>query len=155
QLYAPLGKTTWIPGSILTTLLVVVGWSYFIWTGSISTLWPMFGIANQLLATVALAIGTTVIINVGKAKYAWVTAAPLVFVGVTTLSAGWLSVRDNFGPMAIGPDQALHVQGWVDSTCTVIMMVCVFLILGAALNRWVKYFSSRGQEVPAIEASEA
>ena len=63
--------------SIITTLIVVVGWAYFIWTGNISTIWPMFGIANQLLAAVALAVGTTILINIGRARYAWVTLVPL------------------------------------------------------------------------------
>ena len=90
------------------------GWSYFIWTGSISTIWPMFGIANQLLASVALAVGTTIIINQGKARYAWVTLLPLSFVSVTTLTAGVLSVRDNFWPLAIGPNPATHFQGYIE-----------------------------------------
>ena len=87
---------------------------YFIWTGSISTIWPMFGIANQLLASVALAVGTTIIINAGRARYAWVTLLPLSFVSVTTLTAGVLSVRDNFWPMAIGPNPATHFQGYLE-----------------------------------------
>ena len=74
----------------------------------------MFGIANQLLASVALAVGTTVIINAGRARYAWVTLLPLSFVSITTLTAGALSVRDNFYPMAIGPNAALHFQGYLD-----------------------------------------
>ena len=57
----------------------MLAWGYFIWTGSISTIWPMFGIANQLLASVALAVGTTIIINTGKVRYAWVTLVPLSF----------------------------------------------------------------------------
>src|SRR5262249_51234086 len=60
-----IGKTNWQPGSIAASLLVVSGWAYFIYTGSIQTLWPMFGVANQLLAVVALAVGTTVLINEG------------------------------------------------------------------------------------------
>ena len=64
--YAPMARQEWIPGTIISTSLVVVAWSYFIWTGSITTIWPMFGIANQLLAAVALAVGTTIIINIGK-----------------------------------------------------------------------------------------
>ena len=83
--------------------------------GSISTIWPMFGIANQLLAAVALAVGTTIIINSGKARYAWVTLVPLAFVSVTTLTAGVLSVRDNFWPMAIGPDPARHFNGYLNT----------------------------------------
>jgi len=71
-------------------------WGGFIHTGTISTIWPMFGIANQLLAAMALSIGTTVIIKSGKARYAWVTILPLSFVAVTTLTAGWLTITDNF-----------------------------------------------------------
>ena len=100
QFYAPMARHEWIPGSVVSTLLVVTRWGYFIWTGSISTIWPMFGIANQLLASVALAVGTTIIINQGKARYAWVTLLPLSFVSVTTLTAGCMSVRDNFWPLA-------------------------------------------------------
>src|SRR5918994_710608 len=123
QFHAPMGRQEWLPGSILSTLMVVFAWGYFIWTGSISTIWPMFGIANQLLASVALAVGTTIIINSGKARYAWVTLVPLAFVSVTTLTAGVMSVRDNFYPMAIGPDPAKHFQGYLNSVVTVVMMV--------------------------------
>ena len=96
---------------MISTLLVVSAWGYFIWAGSISTIWPMFGIANQLLASVALAVGTTIIINVGRARYAWVTLVPLSFVSVTTLTAGVLSVRDNFWPMATGAQRGAALPG--------------------------------------------
>ncbi len=129
---------SWIPGSIISTLLVVVSWSYFIATGSISTIWPMFGIANQLLATVALAVGTTVIISAGRRQYMWVTLIPMCFVATTTLSAGFLSVKDNFWPMAIGPKVELHTQGYLNSVVTVIMMVSVIIILATAIRRWLQ-----------------
>jgi carbon starvation protein len=135
--YKPLGRPDWIPGSIFSTLLIVGGWSFFIYTGEINTIWPMFGIANQLLACVALTVGTTIIINTGKAKYAWVTGVPLVFVAVTTLYAGFLSVRDNFWPMANNIDPKISFTGWVQTSCTIIIMACVFVILGAAISRWV------------------
>jgi carbon starvation protein len=136
QFYAPMARQEWIPGAVFSTLLVVFGWAYFIWTGNISTIWPMFGIANQLLAAVALAVGTTIIINEGKSKYAWVTIVPLAFVSITTLSAGALSVRDNFWPMAVGQDTALHFQGWVNTVATVTMMACVIVILANAFWKW-------------------
>ena len=137
RVYKPLANPSWMPGAIASTLLVVFGWAYFIWTGSISTIWPMFGIANQLLAAVALAVGTTIIINVGRAKYAWVTLLPLSFLSVTTLTAGFLSVRDIFWPMAVGPNPALHFQGGLNSVVTVVMMVCVVIILAAAVRKWI------------------
>jgi carbon starvation protein len=138
RFYAPMGRQDWLPGSLVSTGVVVCAWAYFIWTGSISTIWPMFGIANQLLAAVALAVGTTIIINMGKARYAWVTLAPLAFVATTTLTAGVLSVRDNFWPMAVGPDAAVHVQGYLNSAVTVVMMICVVIILSNAVWQWTR-----------------
>jgi carbon starvation protein len=137
RLYPPFGRTDWMPGTVVSTAIVVFGWGYFIWTGSIGTIWPLFGISNQLLAVVALLIGTTILINLGRARYAWVTVAPLAFLTVTTLAAGFLSVRDNFWPLAVGPDPTRHTQGYVDSVLTLAMMACVVAILGTALRRWV------------------
>jgi carbon starvation protein len=142
--YEPFGRPDWLPGAVISSLLVVSAWGYFILAGSISTIWPMFGIANQLLASVALAVGTTVIINTGRARYAWVTFLPMLFVSITTLSAGVLSVRDIFWPMAIGPNAALHFQGYLNSILTVVMMVCVLVILASAALRWVKVISGSG-----------
>ena len=149
--YPPFARHDWVPGAFVSTFLVVSGWAYFIWAGSISTIWPMFGIANQLLASVALAVGTTVIINAGRARYAWVTIVPLAFVSITTLTAGALSVRDNFYPMAIGPDPAKHFQGYLNSIVTVVMMVCVLVILASAVARWIRVLN--GTLKPAEAAS--
>jgi carbon starvation protein len=143
RFYEPFGRREWLPGSLLSTLAIVVSWSYFIWTGSINTIWPMFGIANQLLAAVALAVGTTIIINMGRARYAWVTAVPLAFVSITTLSAGGLSLRDNFWPMAVGPDPSRHFQGYLNTALTIIMMVCVLVILANALWRCTQVLRGR------------
>ena len=148
QFYAPMAKQEWIPGAIFSTLLVCVAWAYFIWTGSISTIWPMFGIANQLLAAVALAGATTVIINAGNLRYAWVTLIPLAFVSVTTLTAGVMSVRDSFWPMAIGPDSSLTFQGYLNTSLTVIMMVLVVVILANAVWRWMQVLRGRVQTLP-------
>ena len=143
RFYAPFGRKEWMPGAVVSTLIIVSAWSYFIWNGSISTIWPMFGIANQLLAAVALAVGTTIIINMGKARYAWVTAAPLAFVSTTTLTAGVLSVRDNFWPMATGPDPTRHFQGYLNTALTVIMMACVVVILANAFWRCTQVLRGR------------
>ena len=150
--WKPFARPNWVPASVVSTTLVVLAWAYFIWTGSIDTVWPMFGIANQLLGAVALAVGTTIIINIGRAKYAWVTFVPLCFVSVTTLTAGYMSVRDNFWPKAVGQNPALDVQGYVDSACTVIMMVCVVIIPASATRRWLLVLSGRE---PALELAGA
>src|SRR5207253_7251481 len=99
RFYRKLGEPNWHPGAVVTTALVVTAWAAFIWSGSISTIWPMFGIANQLLAAVALCVASTIVINAGSAKYSWVTILPLSFVGSTTLVAGYPSIRDIFWPL--------------------------------------------------------
>jgi carbon starvation protein len=137
RFYKPFARQDWMPGTVVSTAVVVFAWGYFIWTGSIGTIWPMFGISNQLLAVVALLIGTTIIINLGRAKYVWVTVIPLTFLSTTTLTAGFLSVRDNFWPLAMGSDPARRVQGYVDSVLTVVMMTCVVVILVASVRRWL------------------
>ncbi len=86
RLYAPLRDITWWPGVVCSSAFVVGAWGWLIGTGTIATIWPMFGAANQLLGTVALCIGTTLLIKMGKARYLWVTAIPMVFVGVITLA---------------------------------------------------------------------
>jgi carbon starvation protein len=143
QFYTPIGRQEWMPGAVFSTLIVVFGWGYFIWTGSISTIWPMFGIANQLLAAVALAVATTILVNTEKARYMWVTVVPLAFVATTTLTAGVLSVRDNFWPMAIGPDPSRNFQGYLNTTLTVVMMVSVVVILSNGIWKWVRVLSRR------------
>jgi carbon starvation protein len=133
--YKPFGRADWMPGSMVSTALICLAWGYFIWTGSIDMIWPMFGVANQLLASVALAVGTTILINMGRTKYMWVTFVPLCFVATTTLTAGFLNLRDNYWPKAIGPDPALQVQGYVNSICTVIMIVLAVVLLISAARR--------------------
>ncbi|MFN8060743.1 MAG: carbon starvation protein A [Vicinamibacterales bacterium] len=152
RLWKPLGRTDWMPGAIFATVVIVFGWTYFIWTGNISTIWPMFGVANQLLASAALAGGTTIILNIGRLKYAWVTFVPMCFVTTTTLSAGYLSVRDNFWPMAVGANPALQMQGYINSACIVIMMGCCVVILAACVRRWIQVLTGTA---PALEPAEA
>jgi carbon starvation protein len=152
RVWKKLGDAEWLPGSIGATAFMVLSWGYFIWTGNINTIWPLFGIANQLLGAVALAVATTVLINMGRTKYAWVTFVPLAFLSVTTMTAGYMSIRDNFWPLAINANPDLHVQGYVLSLSTGLMMVCCLIIMAAATWRWVKVLTGR---VPQLELAEA
>jgi len=95
----------------------------------------MFGIANQLLASVALCVATTVIINMGKARYSWVTIVPLSFVATTTLVAGWESIRDIFWPLTRQPETA--AQGYVNSSLTAIVMSAAVIVLLDSVRRWL------------------
>lgn len=135
RFYRKLEEPNWLPGSIVTSALVVTAWAAFIWSGSISTIWPMFGIANQLLAAVALCVGTTIIINSGKARYAWVTILPLSFVATTTLVAGWESITDIFWPLVQHPETA--VQGYINTCLTVTIMTAAIVILADSIRRWL------------------
>jgi carbon starvation protein len=153
RVWKPLARTDWLPGTVLATVIMVLGWAYFIWTGSISSIWPMFGVANQLLAGVALAVGTTLIINLGRAKYAWVTFVPLCFVATTTLVAGFLTVRDSFWPMTFAADASQHLPGYVNTICTLIMMACSVIILVATSRRSLHVLSGRASI--ALEPTEA
>ena len=136
RIWEPFERTNWIPANVIATTLVVCSWGYFLWTGNISTIWPMFGTANQLLAAVALAVGTSVLINAGKERYAWITLLPMLFVAATTLTAGVLNITDNFLPLTHNPTTA--VQGFVNTILTVIILACAVIVLAEAFRRWYK-----------------
>jgi carbon starvation protein len=136
KVYKPFGNNAWLPGNVLTSFFVVLGWGYLIYTGNISTIWPLFGTGNQLLATIALAVTTTFLINMGKQKYAWITAVPMCFVGVTTLTAGVLSIKNIFWPLTSKPGQEL--TGYLDSILMGIFIAGVVLVVIDAVRRWIK-----------------
>jgi carbon starvation protein len=135
RFYSKLEEPNWLPGSIVTSAVVVTAWAAFIFSGSISTIWPMFGIANQLLAAVALCVATTILINSGKARYSWVTIVPLSFVSSTTLVAGFKSITDIFWPMTLKPETA--VQGYINTSLTAIIMTAAIVIMADSIKRWL------------------
>jgi carbon starvation protein len=137
-------KHDWLPGSLTTTGLICLGWAALIWEGSISTIWPMFGIANQLLAAVALCVATTILVNTGKRRYVWTTLLPLAFVATTTLTAGFLSIRDNFLAMTRVP--ATETQGWINTLLTVLLMTSAVVVLIDSIRVWTR--NGRGRIEP-------
>lgn len=118
-------RKNWLPGTVITSLLTVGSWGYFIFTGSIATLWPMFGIANQLLAVMALLLGTLVIRSWGKKKYQWVTLFPLVFVLVTTTSGAYELVKSTFLPWLLSSDPSTKIRGVINLSLTGVLFSCL------------------------------
>jgi carbon starvation protein len=141
-----LGDPSWMPGAALSSLVIVAGWSYFILTGSIATIWPMFGIANQLLASVALAVGTTIVLKESpRPAYAWVTLGPLLFVGTTTLTAGFRSLVEVYAPMT--RDAATATMGYVNMLVTGTLLACVVAILVMSARKWRELLRLRAASV--------
>ncbi len=135
KLWKPLGDLNWLPASMLATGLVVFGWGYFIYTGSVETIWPMFGMANQLLAVIALAVVTTVIINSGRGRYALVTLLPMLFVATTTSTTAYHEITSRFWKMTGQP--ALALRGWLNIGLTGMVLACVMVIVVSAIIRWI------------------
>ncbi len=121
-----LEEKKWMPGIILTSALFTGAWGYLVYTGDIATIWPLFGMSNQLLATSALIICTTMLIRMGKARYAWVTAAPGIFMIPVTMTAGYLNVVNNYWPK----------QDWLKVALSVTLMILMALVFVEAFRKW-------------------
>jgi len=123
----------WTPGVIITSLIFTSSWGYLVYTGDITTIWPLFGMSNQLLATCALIVGATMLIRLGKARYAWVAAVPGLFMIPVTMSAGYLNVTKNFLPKGL----------YLLVTLSIILMLLMAVVFIAAFLRWYKLLQMR------------
>ncbi|GBD37536.1 Carbon starvation protein A [bacterium HR36] len=143
KVYHRFERTDWLPGAVLATAVVTGLWGALIWTGSISTIWPMFGIANQLLAVIALALVTTLLINSGRGRYAWVTLLPMLFVISTTMTAGAQLITSQF-PAMIAEGGSRALAGYLNIALTLFVMLCVLVLLLNAIVRWITVWLSQG-----------
>jgi len=173
--WKPLGRTGWYPGVILTSAGIVGAWGYFLYQGvvdplgGINSLWPLFGISNQLLATIALCLGTTIIIKMGKARFAWVTLVPLGWLAAVTMTAsvekiwhpnpriGFLAHAHLLGEQlaagTVAPDKLVETQRLIfndrlDAAVTFIFAVLVVVILVESGRHWWLYL--RGRKTPVL-----
>jgi carbon starvation protein len=134
----PFRDQKWMPGIIITSALVVFGWGYLVYNGDISTIWPMFGVANQLLATTALIIGTTIILKNNRNKwYALITFLPMLFMLVTTVDAGIENIFSNYLPQN-------SFNGNLNTLLSVIMLILVTIIFVDSCVKWFFYFQKHG-----------
>jgi len=179
--WAPLGRTSWYPSTVITSGVIVAGWGWFLIQGvtdplgGINSLWPLFGISNQLLAAVALCVGTTVLIKSGKARYAWVTLAPLAWVLTVTLTAGWQKVfaadtRLGFlahaartaeqvaaGSLEAARGARLIFNDRLDAVAALTFMIVTVLVVAASAREWLLVLLRRrpatANESPFIETA--
>jgi carbon starvation protein len=155
HVYKPLGRTSWYPSILATSALIVAAWGYFLWQGvkdplgGINSLWPLFGISNQLLATVALCVATTIIIKMHRARYAAVTLVPLAWLVAVTFTASWYKIFDPnprvgflaqaralAAAQATGASSRLIFNNRLDAAVTGILVLMVTLVLLESLRRW-------------------
>ena len=151
--YKPLARTNWMPGTILTSLVVVGAWGFLIYSGSISTIWPMFGVANQLLAALAFCVGTTVIIKMGKLKYAWVTFIPMLFMFTTTMTASYQLLYLFLGKAATAytPSEVFAFQ--LDAVLVAAMAILAIIVIIDSFAKWYGYLAGK-REVVTSEVVE-
>jgi carbon starvation protein len=176
HVWAPIGRVSWYPAVVMSSGLIVAMWGYFLYQGvmdplgGINSLWPLFGISNQLLAAVALCVGTTIIIKMGKARCAWVTILPLVWLVTVTLTAGWQKIfssspRLGFlaharmlsdtlatgalpaGARSLGEANRLILNDRIDAVVAAFFLISVIVILVASLHEWFTVLSGRKKPV--------
>lgn len=172
NVYKPLGRVSWYPAVVFTSALFVCMWGYFLYQGvtdplgGINSLWPLFGISNQLLATVALCVGTTVIIKMGKARYAFVTLLPMAWLVIVTMTAGLTKIfsadpKLGFlshatlieGQIAAGTlpaniksvaaAQRMIFNDRLDAAVAAFFLVSVVVILAASIKEWLAVLNGR------------
>jgi carbon starvation protein len=146
--YKPFGDLRSIPANVIASLIVVLSWGYLIYTGSVQTIWRMFGTANQLLGMLALCIGSTLLIKMGKAKYMWVTLLPMTFMASTTFTSSIMLIREYYTKaFSAAPDAGTYKINMVLLT---IMFLLAVTILIDSLIKWYGYFT----KTRAITSSE-
>ncbi len=175
HVYKPLGRTSWYPSILGTSALIVASWGYFLWQGvkdplgGINSLWPLFGISNQLLATVALCVATTIIIKMHRARYAAVTLGPLAWLVAVTFTASWHKMFDadarvgflaQARVLAAGPTPLSSAtvrvifNNRLDAAVTGVLVVMVTLVLVESVRQWIGILSgareARVKEAPFV-----
>ena len=169
HLWEPLGRTSWYPSVLVTSAGMVGAWGYFLYQGvvdplgGINSLWPLFGISNQLLAAIALSVATTLIIKSERARYAWTTLLPLTWLLSVTLTAGYQKIfdtevrigflahasalqnriaTDEIPAVKLAETQALIFNDRLDAAITALFMVLVLVIVADSLREWYRVLSA-------------
>lgn len=152
-IYKPLQRQRWMPGILITSLLVVFAWGYLIHSGNVSTIWPMFGVSNQLLAAIALGVGTTLIIKSKKTKYVWVTLIPCAFMFTTTFTASWQLFHIFLGQAQKATTAMDKFNFNLDAALVGMMAFLAVISLADMLYKWYGFLSGR-REIVSSEVVE-
>ncbi|WP_196593476.1 carbon starvation CstA family protein [Pectinatus sottacetonis] len=136
RVYKPFSNTEWWPGIIFCSALISICWGYLVLQGNISEIWPLFGVSNQLLGTITLAIGTSYIYRTGRGRYAWVTMAPCLFMAVITYYADYLNIFNSYIPSG----------KWLLVSISVIMFVLVSIVMVESIRSWLRYRNTIPQD---------
>ncbi len=128
RVWPQFGREKWWPGIALSGAIFTFCWGYLVYTGDISTIWPLFGMSNQLLAACGLIIGTTMLIRLGRARYVWTTAVPGLFMAVTTMVAGYQSILGNYLPKG----------RYLLAGLGIVVMVLMTVVMVLAVRRWLE-----------------
>jgi len=171
------GETSWYPSVLASSAVIVAGWGYFLYQGvvdplgGINSLWPLFGISNQLLAAVALCVGTTILIKMGRQRFAWVTLTPLAWLVTVTMTAGWqkvFSADPKLGFLAHAASltgstlpgaQRLVFNDRLNTFVALLFMTVVAVLIVTSVREWWLVLSKRKvavvHEAPFVESAYA
>jgi carbon starvation protein len=134
QVWPRFSEARWWPGILVTSGLFTGAWGYLVYTGDISTIWPLFGMSNQLLAACGLIVCTTLLIRTNKARYAWITAVPGLFMAFITFWAGYLNIVDSYLPAG----------RYLLATLAAVIMALMAIVFVRTLRRWIQLLQVRG-----------
>ncbi len=176
QIHAPWGRTGWMPGVYATSLGIVAAWGYFLYQGvidplgGINSLWPLFGISNQLLAAIALCVATTILLKMARWRYAWITCLPLAWLITVTYTGGFLKIfspdpkigflaqagqlqsileRGSLTAAEMLRHKTLVFNARLDAAVCALLLVLVSVVLANSLRVWVGIL--RGKESAALQ----
>ena len=141
RVWAPLGSTTNVWSVAFVGIVVCFAWGFLLMTGTVDTIWPLFGVSNQLLGVIALAVGTTFLLRTRPARYALTTFLPCAFLTVTTMTAGVLNTFRYLSPAYIAEKGPLI--GYVDGTLSIVLLLLVAVVLADSGRRWLHILGER------------
>ena len=174
RVWKPFGRTGWMPGILLSSAIIVAMWGYFLYQGvvdplgGINSLWPLFGIANQLLAAVALVVATTILLKMGRTKWIWVTMAPMAWIVIITMTASYQKIFDpnprigflsyinvltaqlaagKIPAAKIAETQHVIFNQRLDAVVTAVLAGMVAVLIIEALIQWYALLSCRAKPV--------